>query len=95
MNPFEDDAPKTIDANHAVQIALGIGFTMLSGDKESREALYSDLSTTDLQRVLRWQTRFLLQHMAVLAAMQGLEINEAYSAWQHLINEKAINGEFY
>lgn len=84
-----------MDANEAVQMALAIGNCMLKGDKESREIIYSDLTTKDLQRVLRWQTRFLLQHMAILCANSGIDIHEGYAAWQTTMTQKALNGEFY
>lgn len=89
------DEVKNIDANQAVQIALGVGLFMLRGDKENRELLYSNLTNKDLQRVLRWQTRFLLQHMASMAADNGIDLEEAYGAWQLAMTTKAANGEFY
>lgn len=84
-----------IDANYAAQIAVGIGSCMLKNDKTSREILYADLSAEDLKRVLRWQTRFLLQHMAALTAIQGIDLEEAYYAWQTNIAVRAANGEFH
>ena len=81
-----------IDANEAAKIAAGLGWAILNNDKEGREAIYADCTVEDLKRVLRWQTRFLLNNMAVVAYCYGLDFRSAYGQFASLIAAEAAAG---
>lgn len=70
----------------AKQTALAVMTAMAQNDKESREAVYKDMTPDELQRVLRWTTRWLLFHMAVILKHQGVDFNEGLAAFAMSVN---------
>jgi hypothetical protein len=84
---------KVISSEEAMQISLGIASAMMQGDKEAREAVYSDLSDESLKKVIRWTTRWWIGHMATICAIQGIDMEEAWKNFAMLINAQIAAGE--
>jgi hypothetical protein len=63
----------------ARSIVYALGTAMLNEDKPSREMIYEDLTNEELKKVLRWAMRQNLYNFAIIAAMNGMDIMEAWS----------------
>lgn len=70
----------TITSEEAKEIALAVGTAMAENDKAAREMMYKDLSEEDLKKVLRWTTRWLINHVLILCTINGILFEQG---WRH------------